>query len=186
MNIIDLPNEVFYRILFFLDIRNIKKLFSISSKLFEKILGYNFQIIFVNNKEKINYYFIFNFDYFLRHMYKIVDNLESICNNDFIIKEDYENVCFNVVNYIDIRGLLVFRYYISYLQGHNFYLLPKFKNFNNLILEDFDYYPITETYFDYEINIKSKIEKYIIPNKNYKNIIYRNYNKKYFNSNLIS
>ena len=45
-----LPVELFYKILDFLNIKDIKKLFFLSSKIFKRIMGYNINLIFVNNK----------------------------------------------------------------------------------------------------------------------------------------
>lgn len=181
-----LPNELFYKILDFLEIRDIKNLFFLSSYLFKRIMSYNINLVFVNNKQKINYFFVYSIEYLLKNKKRIINKLEIICNNDFIELEFQEKVYFNYINNLDIIGILVFNYYISYIQGIDFYVLPKFNDINNFILKDHMYYPDYKIYFENEIKLKEKLKKYISPNKNYKTIKFNYFKNELLNSNLIS
>lgn len=181
-----LPIELFYKILDFLNIKEIRNLLFLSSTIFKKIMGYNISLIFVNNNQKINYFFNYTFEYLINNKKRIVNKLETICNNDFIELEFEHKVYINYINKLDIIGILVYNYYISYIQGINFYILPKFKDIENLILDDHMYYPEYIIYFEEDIKLKEKIKKYIMPNKNYKNIKFNYFRKDLFDSNLIS
>lgn len=187
MNLLEnLPIELFYKILDFLDIIDIKNILLLSNKIFKRIMGYNINLIFVNNKEKINYFFIYTIEYLIKNKKRIINKLEIICNNDFIELDFNEKVYINYINRLDIIGIFVYNYYISYIKGINFYVLPKFKDVENLILDDHLYYPEYQIYFENDIKLKEKIKKYIIPNKNYKNIKFNYFTKDLINSNLIS
>ena len=84
MNILEkLPIEIFYKVLDYLNIKDIKNLFFLSSKLFKRIMGYNINLIFVNNKQKINYFFVYTIEYLLNNKKRIINKLK-ICIYDFI------------------------------------------------------------------------------------------------------
>ena len=181
-----LPIEIFYKVMGFLDIKDLKNLIFLSKTFYERVLKCKISLIFVNNKQKINYFFNYNFEYLLKNKTRILNKLESICNNDFIEVEFDTKVYINYLNQLDIIGILVYNYYIYYIQGKDFYVLPKFKDLDKLILEDHMYYPEYVTYTEKDIQLKKKLQRYITPNKKYKNIKFNYYKKDLFHSNLIS
>ena len=79
-----LPNEIFYKILDFLDLRSLKKLSLTNLKMFDKIQKYVLSITFVNHRLQQNTIFKMEFSFFLQNVTRLVNLLKYVINNDFI------------------------------------------------------------------------------------------------------
>lgn len=176
----NIPNEIFFKILDNLKINNLINLYNVSNIIKHKMKYYKIKLYFINNLLKKNNILIFNFYNFINIRDIIITRLEYICQNDFIFHDFHEKVFINYISGIDINGFSVFEYYIAQLKGNDFYILPEcriIKNkrgMNQIYLNNFDSQVKYNIYYEDEIKLTNIIKKYIIPNKNYKNILHNN------------
>lgn len=185
-----LPNEIFYKILDFLDLKSLKKLSLTNLKIFDKIQKYVVSITFVNHRLQQNTIFKMEFSFFLQNVTKLVNLLKYVINNDFIHLEFEEKVFINIVSGIDIEGYAVFEYYCSYLQGLNYYIFPELdlehlKQFQRLHIKNLYWQPNYEVYYEDYLKLEDRIKKFIIPKKEYQDIIYFNDIENKINSYLV-
>ena len=75
---LDLPLEIIYNILEYLDVRDLIVLYYSHPLIKKKIGKYIFSIYFVNHKIKKNTIFKFNLDFFIKHQEKITNIIKYI------------------------------------------------------------------------------------------------------------
>lgn len=189
--ILNLPNEILYKILDKLKISELINLSNVSNDMNNKMKYYKIKLYFINNSCKENNILQYDFHNLKNNQEDIITRLEYICQNDFIFYDFHEKVFINYISGIDINGFCVFEYYISMLKGNNYYILPECKvkinkkNNRQLYLNQWDTQIKYDIYYEDEINLMNIIQRYIYPNKNYRNIIYNNPEIKTINSYLI-
>ena len=187
----ELPDELLYKILDNLKIYDILKMLLISEKVRLKMKNYKIKLVFVNNILKKNFIFYYDINYFFNIRFEIIKRLQYLFQNEFIQIDYYPDVYMSYVKYIDIYGMALMSYYISDISdisGDNYYLLPEMKINNDvdkLDYKDFLLTPEYRIYFERELNLKKKLNKLIIPNKDYERIIYFNRSHLEINKNLI-
>ena len=189
--ILNLPNEIFYKILNNLNIYELFNLSNVNKSINEKMKYYKIKLYFINNSSKVNNILQYDFINIKNNKKDVIERLEYICQNDFIFYDFYEKVFLNYISGIDINGFSVFEYYISQLKGKNYYILPECKikfNKNNkkqLYLNHWNTQIRYDIYYEDEINLINVIERYICPKENYKNVLYNNPGINEINSYLI-
>ena len=185
----NLSNEVYYKILNFLDLVDIYQLNLTNKTLNVKNKKYVVELVFVNHSLERNIFFKLEMEYLLLNINKICNILKYIINNDFVNLEFNETVFINIVSGIDITGYAVFEYYLSYLKGIDYYVFPEldmdFVRSNTLHIKNQFWEPKYTIYYEEELRLKNMIQSYIQPNKSYKNIIYFNEFQDLIHSSLI-
>ena len=189
--ILNLPNEIFYKILNNLNISELFNLSDVNNIINDKMKYYKIKLYFINNSSKQNNILQYDFHNIKNNKRDIIKRLEYICQNDFIFYDFHEKVFVNYISGIDINGYSIFEYYISQLKRNNYYILPeceiKFNknNIKQLYLNQLDTQIKYNIYYEDEINLINIIQRYIFPNVTYKNIIYNNPQINKINSYLI-
>lgn len=189
--ILNLPNEIFYKILNNLNISELFNLSDVNNIINDKMKYYKIKLYFINNSSKQNNILQYDFHNIKNNKRDIIKRLEYICQNDFIFYDFHEKVFVNYISGIDINGYSIFEYYISQLKRNNYYILPeceiKFNknNIKQLYLNQLDTQIKYNIYYEDEINLVNIIQRYIFPNEKYKNIIYNNPQINKINSYLI-
>ena len=178
--ILNLPNEIFFKILDNLNICELFKLSNVNRLLNDKMKYYKIKLYFINNSSKVNNILQYDFFNIKNTKKEVIERLEYICQNDFIFYDFHEKVFLNYISGIDINGFSVFEYYISQLKGNYFYILPEIEikfNKNNIkqfYLKQWDSQIKYDIYYEDEINLINVIKRYICPKENYKNVLYNN------------
>lgn len=185
-----LTPEIFYCILDFLDPIDINNLYLTSSKIQELLKKYVVKLVFVNHSEKVNTFFKFEYEYYIKNKNKIANIINQILVNDFFYTCRTPNLFLNMMTRIDIDGYAVFEFYVSLLKNKNYYIFPMidtdyYISTGKLLLQKYPLQPQYEIYYADDINIYNIIKEYVTPKKEYVNKIYYNTYLNLINSNLI-
>ena len=177
-----LPEIAILNICLYLKFPDILNLLKYDSSLEEFILKYKKQFILRDFDKEINYIFKYNFDHLLNEHNKLKCELKYIRNNFFIDYTFNNENYMSYISYIDSRGWLILEYYLEWFQGKGYYELPEYAE-EEVRMSESHINKYIGTMNQYHarlkksnVNLSSKLKKYISINKNFKTIVLKNEN----------
>ena len=176
-----LPELVILNICKYLKFNDLLNLLKYDDRLSNSINKYKKKFYLCDYDKELNYIFIFDFNYLVESYKKLICKLSYIRNNFFIDYTFNSENYMSYISYVDSRGWLILEYFLEWFQSKGYYELPEYAE-EEIRMNEINYlnkYIGTMNQYHSKLkksnlDLESKISKYISNNKNYDTIYLKN------------